>query len=66
MKNRLEKSAPAVVAMKPANKVGLPTAEWVEPRVWGAKGNMDQSHTCRTQCRESVSQRLARVRNAAK
>ena len=27
---------------------------------------MDQSRTCRTQCRESVSQRLARVRNAAK
>ena len=25
---------------------------------------MDQSHTCRTQCRENVSQRLARVRNS--
>jgi RNA-directed DNA polymerase len=65
MKNGLEKSDPTIVAMKPANKVGLPIAERAEPRV-GTKGNMDQSHTCRTQCRESVSQRLARVRNAAK
>jgi len=65
MKNGLEKSDPTVVAMKPANKVGLPMAERVEPRV-GTKGNMDQSRTCRTQCRESVSQRLARVRKAAK
>ena len=65
MKNRLEKSDPSIVAMKPANKVGLPIAERVEPRV-GTKGNIGQSHTCRTQCRESVSQRLAHVRNAAK
>ena|ERR1035437_944049 len=65
MKNGLEKSGPTVVAMKPVNKVGLSMAERAEPRV-GTKGNMDQSHTCRTQCRESVSQRLARVRNAAK
>ena len=64
MKNGLEKSDPAVLAMKPVNKVGLPMAEQVERRA--GTENTDQSHTRRTQCRESVSQRLARVRKAAK
>ena len=33
MINGLEKSDPTIVAMQPANKVGLPMAERVEPRV---------------------------------
>ncbi len=65
MMNGRKKSDPAGVAMKPANKVGAPTAERVEPRA-GTKGNTDQSRMRRTQCRESVFQRLARVRKAAK
>ena len=40
-------------------------AESVEPR-GGAKGNAEQSRTCRTQSRESVFQRLDRVRQAAR
>ena len=60
-----EKSDSAIVAMKPANKVGRPDAEWVEPRA-GTKGNTGQSHTRRTQSRGSVSQGLDRVRNAAR
>ena len=51
--------------MKPANKAGQPAAEWVEPRT-GTKGNTEQPHTRRTQSRESVSQGLDRVRNAAR
>jgi RNA-directed DNA polymerase len=62
-----EKSDSAIVAMKPANKtaVAMAVAEWVEPRA-GTKGNMEQPHTRRTQSRCSVSQRLNRVRNAAR
>jgi retron-type reverse transcriptase len=37
----------------------------MEPR-GGVKGNVEQSRTCRTQSRESVFQRLGRVRHAAK
>jgi hypothetical protein len=37
MMNGREKSDSAVVAMKPANKAGEPTAEWAEPRA-GTKG----------------------------
>ncbi|MCF8167552.1 MAG: group II intron reverse transcriptase/maturase [Rhodoferax sp.] len=62
-----EKSDSAIVAMKLANKTAVPkaVAELVEPRA-GTKGNTEQSHTRRTQSRGSVSQRLDRVRNAAR
>ena len=66
-----EKSDPAIVAMKPANKADgrsaaraaeeIPAAERVEPRA-GTKGNADQQSTCRTLSRVSVSQALARTR----
>jgi hypothetical protein len=65
MMHGLEKSDPAIVATKPVNKAGQPAAEWVEPRV-GTEGNAGQSRTHRTQCRESVSQGLERVRQAAR
>ena len=70
-----EKSDPAIVAMKPANKTEGPSAarpagethvaEPVEPRA-GTKGNADQQSTCRTQSRESVSQALERIRKVAR
>ena len=62
-----EKSDSAIVAMKLANKtaVSKAVAELVEPRA-GTKGNTEQPRTRRTQCRSSVSQRLDRVRNAAR
>ena len=69
-----EKSDPAIVAMKPANKAepsaersaGEPcAAESVERRA-GAKGNADQQSTRRTQSRESVSQALERIREVAR
>lgn len=60
-----EKSDPAIVAMKPANKTEQSAAEWVEPRV-GTEGNADQPRTRRTQSRESVSPGLERVRQAAR
>jgi hypothetical protein len=63
--NEPEKSDPAIVAMKPANKAGQPAAEWVEPRA-GTKGNTGQPRTRRAQNRASVSQGLERVRKAAK
>ncbi|WP_415872778.1 group II intron reverse transcriptase/maturase, partial [Burkholderia ubonensis] len=63
--NGREKSDSAVVAKKPANKVGEPAAEWVERRA-GTKGNTGQSNTCRAQNRASVPQGLERVRQAAK
>jgi hypothetical protein len=62
--NGPEKSDSVVVAMKPANKVGQPAAEWAEPRT-GPEGNTGRTHTRRTQCRGSVSQRMDRVRPAA-
>ena len=49
-----EKSDPAIVAVKPANKAGQPAAESVEPRA-GTKGNAGQQSTRRAQNRESVS-----------
>jgi hypothetical protein len=55
------KSDSAIVAAKPTNKAGQPTAEPVERRV-EAKGNEDQQSTCRAQNRESVSQAPDRVR----
>src|ERR1700745_4434883 len=70
-----EKSDPAIVATKPANKAEGPpvarpagekhAAEPVERRAW-TEGNADQQSTCRTQCRESVSQALERIRKVAR
>src|SRR3974390_1486456 len=70
-----EKSDLAIVAVKPANKAERHTAEQsaaeptaaepVEPRA-GAKGNVGQQSTCRTQSRVSVSQALERIRKVAK
>jgi len=75
MMHGYEKSDPAIVAMKPANKAGQLTAEQsaaeptaaepVEPRA-GTKGNVGQQSTCRTQSRVSVSQALERIRKVAK
>jgi RNA-directed DNA polymerase len=60
-----EKSDPAVVARKPANKAGQPAAEPVERRA-GTEGNADQQSMRRAQDRASVSQALGRVRQAAR
>src|SRR6476660_5876800 len=60
-----EKSGPVVVVMKPANKGGQPPAELVERRA-GAEGNVNQRDTHRAQNRESVTQALDRVRQAAR
>jgi len=60
-----EKSDPAVVAPKPANKAGEPGAERVERRA-GAEGNAEQRSTHRAQNRERVTQALGRVRKAAR
>src|SRR5215207_8303419 len=65
-----EKSDPAIVAGKPANKADQPTAEAsagasaAEPgeRRAGTKGNADQQSTCRAQNRVNVSQALGRIR----
>src|SRR3981081_3002326 len=65
MKNEREKSDPSKVAERPANKPGQPGAEPAEPRE-GTEGNTGEQHTCRTPSRESVSQGLERVREAAK
>ena len=59
------KSDSAIVAKKPANKVGQPAAERVEPRA-GTKGNADQRSTCRAQDRVSVSHALERIRQVAR
>ena len=59
------KSDSAIVAGKPTNKAGRPAAESVEPRA-GTKGNADQQSTRQAQDWESVSQALARIRQAAK
>jgi retron-type reverse transcriptase len=59
------KSDSAIVAVKPTNKAGRPAAEPVEPRA-GAKGNASQQSTRRAQNRESVTQALERVRQAAR
>ncbi|HEV2038969.1 MAG TPA: group II intron reverse transcriptase/maturase [Casimicrobiaceae bacterium] len=60
-----EKSDPAIVALKPANKAGQPAAERVERRA-GAEGNAGQHNTRRAQDRVSVSQALDRIRQAAR
>jgi RNA-directed DNA polymerase len=51
--------------MKPTNKAGQPGAEVVEPRA-GTKGKAGQQSTRRAQNRESVSQALDRIRQAAR
>ena len=57
-----EKSDPAIVAVKPTNKAGQPSAELVEPRA-GAEGNVRQQSTGRAQYRVTVSQALEHIRN---
>jgi hypothetical protein len=59
-----EKSDSAIVAGKPTNKVEQSAAEPAEPRA-EAEGNAGQQTTCRAQDRESVSQALERIRQAA-
>jgi RNA-directed DNA polymerase len=65
--HRHEKSDSAIVAAKPTNNAGRkrPAAEPVERRA-GAEGNASQQRTRRAQDRVSVSQALARVRQAAR
>ena len=60
-----EKSGPAIVAMKLANGPAQAAMEPVEQRA-GAKGNAGQHSTHRAQNRESVSQGLDRIRQAAR
>jgi group II intron reverse transcriptase/maturase len=60
-----EKSDAAIVAIKPTNKAGRPAAEPVERRA-ATKGNASQQSTRRAQDRESVSQALERIRQAAR
>src|SRR3974390_2215592 len=60
-----EKSDSAIVAEKPTNKAGKSAAEPVEPRA-GTKGKANPQSTRRAQDRESVSQALGRLRQAAK
>ena len=60
-----EKSDSVIVAGKPTNKVAQSAAEPVEPRA-EAEGNASQQRTCRAQDRESVSQALERIRQAAR
>jgi len=59
------KSDPGVVATKSANNAEPSAAEPVEPRT-GIKGNVDRQSTRQAQDWESVSQALARIRQAAK
>ena len=59
------KSDPPIVPGKRPNKPGRPGAEAVEGR-GGAKGTAGRQSTGRTQSRETVSQALACVREAAK
>jgi group II intron reverse transcriptase/maturase len=60
-----EKSDPLVVAMKPVNNDGQPSAEPVERR-GGAEGNAHQPSTLRTPSRDGVTAGLARIRTAAR
>jgi RNA-directed DNA polymerase len=60
-----EKSDPAIVAVKFANKAGQPAAERAESRA-GAEGNAGQHSTRRAQDRESASQALDRIRQTSK
>ncbi|MFK4260057.1 reverse transcriptase family protein [Agrobacterium tumefaciens] len=62
MMNGHEKSDSAIVAVNPTNNTREPVAE---PRA-GTKGNANEQSTRRAQDRESMSQALERVRNAAR
>ena len=59
------KSDSVIVAVKPTNNAERSAAEPVEPRT-GTKGNAGQQSTRRAQSRESVSQALDRIRQAAR
>ena len=59
--NGREKSNSAEVAVKPANKTGMPAAEQVEPRA-GTEGNAIPQSTSRTQGRADASQARDRIR----
>jgi RNA-directed DNA polymerase len=63
--NGREKSDSAEVAVKPANKTGMPAAEQVEPRA-GAEGKAIPQSTSRTQGRADASQARDRIRVAAR
>src|SRR5271169_3231608 len=63
--HKSEKSDSVVVAGKPTNKAAGAVAEPVQPRV-ETEGNAGQRSTRRAQDRESVSQELERVRQAAR
>ena len=63
--NEREKSDPAIVAAKPANKPASAGAESAERRA-GAKENASQDGTHRTPGRASVSPGLERVRQVAR
>jgi RNA-directed DNA polymerase len=65
MMHKPEESDSVVVATKPTNNAEKSVAEPVEPRT-ETKGNADQQSTRRAQDRESVSQALGRVRQAAR
>src|SRR3954454_6530913 len=60
-----EKSDPAIVATKPPNGARTRAEEAGEPRA-GAKGKAGQQSTRRALNRESVSQALDRLRQAAR
>jgi RNA-directed DNA polymerase len=60
-----EKSDPAIVAMKPTNAAERSAMEPAEPRA-GTEGNAGQRSTGRMQSRETVSQGLERIRQAAR
>ena len=60
-----ENRYPAIVAVKPTNEAERSAMEPAEPRA-GAKGNAGQHSTDRIQNRESVSQGLERIRQAAR
>jgi hypothetical protein len=65
VKHGPEKSDTVVVAGKPTNNAARAAAEPVERRTV-TKGNADQHRARRAQDRESVSQALERVRQAAR
>ena len=65
MMNGGEKSDPAVVAGKPANKAERSAAEPVERRA-GAEEKAGRQSTHRTQTRDRVTQALDRRREAAR
>ena len=65
MTHAREKSDSPIVPGKPTNKALCEAAEPVEGR-GGAKGNVSQQRRRRTRSRESLSQGLERVREAAK